>query len=128
MADANKIKHYKTEFGQRRYDVDDYLSSKTAIKTICYCRVSSYKQKDDLQKQIKFMSERFPEAEIVKDIGSGLNYKRKGLNSILRRAMSGEPIKLVFVHKDRITKFDLELVTLIIEENGGELLVLNNVC
>jgi predicted site-specific integrase-resolvase len=33
MADAGKIKHYKTEFGQRRYDVDDYLSSKIVVKT-----------------------------------------------------------------------------------------------
>lgn len=32
MADAGKIKHYKTEFGQRRYDVDDYLSSKIVVK------------------------------------------------------------------------------------------------
>lgn len=125
MADAGKIKYYKTEFGQRRYDVDDYLGSKTAIKTICYCRVSSYKQKDDLQRQVEFMSERFPRAEIVRDIGSGLNYKRKGLNSILRRAMSGESIKLISAHKDRLTRFGLEFITLVIEENGGELLVLN---
>jgi predicted site-specific integrase-resolvase len=125
MANTNKIKYYKTESGQRRYDVDDYLGSKNETKTICYCRVSSYKQKGDLQRQVEFMSERFPRAEIVKDIGSGLNYKRKGLNSILRRAMSGEPIKFVSAHKDRITRFGLEFVTLVIEENGGELLVLN---
>lgn len=125
MADTNKIKYYKTESGQRRYDVDNYLGSKNEIKTICYCRVSSYKQKDDLQRQIEFMSERFPGAEIVKDIGSGLNYKRKGLNTILRRAMSGESIKFVSAHKDRITRFGFELIALVIEENGGELVVLN---
>ena len=125
MANDNKIKHYKTESGQRRYDVDDYLETKNEIKTICYCRVSSYKQKDDLQRQIEFMSEKFPGAEIVKDIGSGLNYKRKGLQSILRRAMSGEAIKLVSAYRDRITRFSIELISLAIKENGGELVVFN---
>jgi len=125
MANNNEIKHYKTKTGQRRYDIENYLGIKKELKTICYCRVSSYKQKDNLQRQIEFMSERFPGSEIIKDIGSGLNYKRKGLISILRRAMSGEAIKLISVHKDRIARFGLELITLVIEENGGELVVLS---
>lgn len=125
MANNGEIKYYRTVSGQRRYNVGDYLGSKTEIKTICYCRVSSYKQRDDLQRQVEFMSAKFPGSEIIKDIGSGLNYKRKGLISILRRAMSGEPIKLVSAHKDRIARFGFELVTLVIEENGGELVVLN---
>lgn len=125
MVGAGEIKYYKTTSGQRRYNVDDYLGTKKELKTICYCRVSSYKQKADLQRQIEYMSERFPGSEIIKDIGSGLNYKRKGLNSVLRRAMSGEAIKLVSAHKDRITRFGFELIALVIEENGGELVVLN---
>ena len=125
MADNNKIEHYKTESGQRRYNIDGFLGNKKDKTTICYCRVSSYKQKDDLQRQVEFMSERFPQAEIIKDIGSGLNYKRKGLLSVLRRAMSGEPIKLISAHRDRIARFGIELIASVINENGGELLVLD---
>ena len=76
MANNGEIKYYKTKSGQRRYDTDDYLGNKKTTTTICYCRVSSYKQKDDLQRQVAYMSERFPGAEIITDIGSGLNYKR----------------------------------------------------
>ena len=125
MANNDEIKHYKTKTGQRRYDIENYLGIKKELKTICYCRVSSYKQKDDLQRQVEFMSERFPGSEIIKDIGGGLNYKRKGLQSILRRAMSGEPIRLVSAHRDRIARFGFELIALVVEETGGELVVLN---
>ncbi|MGL6139325.1 MAG: recombinase family protein, partial [Planktothrix sp.] len=47
--------------------------------TVCYCRVSSTKQRDDLDRQVAYMQSIYPNAEIVRDIGSGLNFKRKGL-------------------------------------------------
>jgi putative resolvase len=65
--------------GQRKYNVESYLGS-VKSSVVCYCRVSSHKQKDDLARQVSFMQERYPEAEIIKDIGSGINFKRKGLN------------------------------------------------
>jgi len=70
---SGKIKSERTPGGNRRYIIE--------IKDefhICYCRVSSYKQKDDLARQVEFMQKKFPNAEIIKDIGSGLNFKRKG--------------------------------------------------
>lgn len=110
--------------GQRRYDIDSYLGQKPEI-TICYCRVSSYKQKDDLIRQVSFMQERFPDAEIIKDIGSGLNFKRKGLNSILERAMRGTKLRLVVAHRDRLARFGFELIRFVVEANSGKLLVLS---
>ena len=56
---------------------------------ICYCRVSTRKQMDDLERQKDFFKEKFPTYTLVTDIGSGLNWKRKGLQTILERAMSG---------------------------------------
>ena len=85
-ADNGTIKFYRIESGQRRYNVDAYLGLQQQTSTIC-CRVSSPKQRGDLERQIQFMQSRYPKAEIVKDIGSGLNYKRKGLKTILGRAM-----------------------------------------
>jgi len=126
-ADEGRIKYFRTESGQRRYDVDDYLGLKKEATVICYCRVSSYKQKDDLQRQVAFMQERYPEAEIIKDIGSGLNYKRKGLKAILGRAMSGEVIQLVVAYRDRLARFGVELIAQVIEQNGGRVVVLKQI-
>jgi len=87
--------------------------------------VSSYKQKDDLDRQIEFMSIRFPEAEVVKDIGSDINFKRKGLKTILESAINGDKLKLVVAHKDRLCRFGFELIEWIIKRNHGEILVLS---
>ena len=69
------------------YDVDKYLKEKGIGKEnkrrICYCRVSSNKQKDDLKRQIEVMTQMFPLYEIISDIGSGLNFNRKGLTEII---------------------------------------------
>lgn len=124
-ANANKIKHIRTPGKQRRYNVDDFLGERKEAAEICYCRVSSYKQKDDLARQVQFMRNRFPGAKIIKDIGSGINFKRKGLQTILERTMQGDRIRLISAHKDRLCRFGFDLIKWIIERNGGELLVLN---
>ena len=82
-ADRGIIPSFKTASGQRRYNVDAYLNQPPEIETVCYCRVSSHKQKDDIQRQILPMQEQFPHAAIITDVTSGLNWQRKGLVSIL---------------------------------------------
>ncbi len=75
------------------YNVNKYLRdhniSKINKKKICYCRVSSNKQKEDLKRQVEYMEKRYPNNIIIKDIGSGLNYKRKGLQEIIVMAIGG---------------------------------------
>ncbi|BAP54456.1 site-specific integrase-resolvase [Thioploca ingrica] len=71
------------------------------------------------------MQQHYSDAEIVKDIGSGLHFKRKGLNAILERAMHGDCIRLVVAHRDRLARFGADLVRFIIETNGGKLVVLS---
>lgn len=119
------IKHIITTSGQRKYDIDSYLGKTSECVTICYCRVSSYKQKDDLCRQVEFMQSKYPSAEIVKDIGSGINFKRKGLTAILERAMSGNKLEVVVAHKDRFARFGFELIRYVIERSGGKLVVLS---
>jgi predicted site-specific integrase-resolvase len=125
-ADAGKIEVIVNASGQRRYNIDSFTGAQGATATVCYCRISSVKQKDDLVRQIEFMREKFPNAEIVHDIGSGLNFKRKGLRSILERAMSGDKLTVVVAHRDRLCRFGLQLVELVIKQNGGELVVLDS--
>lgn len=125
-ADEGRIKTIRTASGQRRYNVDDYLGSAIGRTTVCYCRVSSGSQKDDLRSQVEFMQTKYPCAEVVTDIGSGLNYQRKGLKSLLGRCLRGEKLSIVVAHKDRLARFGFELIEWIVGELGSELVVLND--
>ena len=118
---AGKIEVERTPGGHRRIVIREEVPE----KVVCYCRVSSYKQKDDLQRQVAFLSSEYPNAEIVKDIGSGMNAKRKGLRSVLESSMSGVKQTVIVAHRDRLGRFGFDLFRWIIERNGGELLVLN---
>jgi predicted site-specific integrase-resolvase len=125
-ADQGKIEIIKTASGQRRYNVNSYIGTSSRHRTICYCRVSSYKQKDDLQRQVEFMRTRHPGADIVTDIGSGINFRRKGLRTILESAIDGDKLTVVVAHKDRLCRFGFELIEWIIKRSGGELMVLQH--
>jgi predicted site-specific integrase-resolvase len=69
MAKNDKIRTYRTDRGQDRYDVNDYIAKRTGQTrtTVCYCRVSGKSQSDDLESQVEYMREKFREAEIIKD-------------------------------------------------------------
>lgn len=125
-ADEGRIKYIRTASGQRRYNVDAYLGCDVDRLTVCYCRVSSHAQRDDLTSQVEFMREKYPKAEVIQDVGSGLNYKRKGLKSILGRCLRGEKLSIVVAHKDRLARFGFELIEWLVGELGSELVVLND--
>ena len=126
-ADSGELQSRR--FGMhRRWAKDDFVPAEASVTSvICYCRVSSQKQRSDLERQVKYLKEKYPQAEIVKDIGSGLNFKRKGLASILDRAMCGEVITLVVAYKDRLARFGIDIIRQVIEKHGGKLVVLNEV-
>jgi len=70
------------------------------------------------------MQSKYPKAEIIKDIVRSLNYKRKGLKSLLGRAMRGDKLEIVVAHKDRLVRFGFELIEWIIQQSGGQIVVL----
>jgi predicted site-specific integrase-resolvase len=112
--------------GQRKYDISALLKKPEVVKeNICYCRVSSRNQKDDLANQIRFLKEKFPQHNVISDIGSGLNYKRKGLRTILDKSIKGTLGQVVVTYKDRLCRFGFDLCEYIINSSGGEILVLN---
>ncbi len=125
-ADEGKIKTIKNEAGQRLFDVQSYVNGAARTSLICYCRVSSAKQRDDLNRQIAYMQSLYPEAEIVRDIGSGINFKRKGLRSLLDRLMRGDQLTLIVAHRDRLARFGFELFQYMVEQNGGKIVVLDS--
>lgn len=123
-ADTNTIPSIKLPSGHRHVDVSGLLRERETV--VCYARVSSQHQSDDLTRQVEFLKSRFPQADVVSDIGSGLNFKRKGLNTILVRLLRGDKLTLVVTHRDRLARFGFELIEFLIQENGGKLVVLNN--
>ena len=124
-ADQGKIPHYRNVAGQRLYDVDAYLRGSVPAETVCYCRVSSPKQRDDLQRQVEFMRQRYPDARIVTDVGGGLNFRRKGLVALLERLHRGDKLCIVVAHRDRLVRFGFELIEWLVQQNGGSVVVLN---
>ena len=127
LVNAGKIRYIKTPGGQRRYDVQGYIDSQTGsdTTTVCYCRVSEKGQSDDLESQSEYMRSKFPTAEIIKDYGSGINFKRKGLQAILERLMRGDKLRIIVAHQDRLARFGGEIIQFLVEQNGGEVVVLN---
>lgn len=81
---------------------------------IGYCRVSSNKQKDDLERQVEnmklYLMAQGKPFEIITDIGSGINYKKKGLKELLKRISQNNVEKVVVLYKDRLLRFGFELV------------------
>ena len=126
-----KIDTIRTPSNIRLYSTKIYencisnLESTNNKRKICYCRVSSRNQRNDLERQISFMQTKFPEHTIIQDIGSGINWKRTGLKTILESAMQGKLSEVVVTHRDRLCRFAFELVKWILEEQGVKLMVLN---
>lgn len=125
-AKEGKIKHEVLPSGQRRYDVESFINPNVLSNyEVVYCRVSSHKQTDDLYRQVCMMKELYPSAEVITDVGSGINYNRKGVKTILERLLRGDQFTLVVAHRDRLARFGTELIEFLIKSNGGELMVLN---
>jgi putative resolvase len=125
-ADEGKIKHIRTNAGQRRYDVASFLQSSSHRRQIVYARVSSRNQKDDLAGQVRELRERYPKHEVIEDFGSGLNFKRKGLQALLDAILSGTVEEVVVAHRDRLCRFGFELLESLANKHNCRIVVLNN--
>ncbi len=124
----------RTKGGQRRYrlsSLNPLLSKKSALirKTLGYARVSSHDQKADLERQ-KQMLEMYCASqgwqfEIISDLGSGINYKKKGLKIILNAILNNGIDRLVLTHKDRLLRFGAELIFSLCETRNVEVVIIN---
>jgi predicted site-specific integrase-resolvase len=124
-----KIRTVRVPSGQRRYNLKDIQnilgcpSSLQEKEKICYCRVSSSKQMDDLERQKNFFRQKFPGHILVTDVGSGINWKRKGLKTLLDKAMRRNISEIVVAHRDRLCRFAFDLLEGIFDSLGVKLLV-----
>lgn len=124
-ADTGVIPSIRTPYGQRLFDIDSFVGDQHPAHTIVYARVSSRKQQDDLERQIAYLKAKEPHAEVISDIASGLNFKRKGLRAILERSLRGDKLTVVVAHRDRLARFGFDLIQWLIERNGGQIVVLS---
>lgn len=131
-AEEGKIRIIRSPGGKRFYHIEDIkkiagLENEDAIPrrdTICYARVSSKKQKEDLERQIEYLKSHCPGSKVVRDIGSGLNYHRRGLQCLLNKVVSGTIGKVVVTYKDRLCRYGIELIEWIFTQHNVELVVL----
>lgn len=124
----------RTAGGHRRYDLAKIQTRKRTTPnfeqaTVAYARVSSHDQKSDLERQKK-MLEMYCSTqgwifEIISDLGSGMNYHKRGLKRILTEIIDGKVGRLVLTHKDRLLRFGAELVFSICEAKGTEVVIIN---
>jgi predicted site-specific integrase-resolvase len=124
----------RTPGGRRRYDIAKLRNlaphrAPSSRTTIAYARVSTNGQKDDLVRQVALL-ESYCAAngwtyEIITDIGSGLNYSKRGLKLLISRICSGELDRLVLSHKDRLLRLGAELVFSLCEHFSCEVVIIN---
>lgn len=124
-----------TSGGTRYYSTEQLklfnvnCSSKEKL-VIGYCRVSTPSQKDDLETQISnvksYMYAKGYKFEIIQDIVSGINYKKKGLQDLIYKISNQEISKVVVLYKDRLIRFGYELVEYLCEINHVEIEIIDN--
>ena len=130
-----KIQAERTPTGHRRYELAQlrglkpYETSQNNRPSLCYARVSSRDQKEDLIRQVNLL-ETFCAAkgwsyEVMQDVGSGINYNKKGLQQLVKRIFSGNVGRLVLTHKDRLLRFGSELIFSLCEAFNTEVVIIN---
>ena len=130
-----RLRPEKTTSGHRRYDISKLkpdLFRESVLenrRTIAYSRVSSHDQKDDLERQKQvlelYCARQGWSFEIISDLGSGMNYHKKGLKRLLNDILSENVGRIVIAHKDRLLRFGAELIFAICEAKQVEVVILN---
>ena len=127
--------HHTSSNGYRYYSheqLNQVMNIKLNLdrKVIGYCRVSSNKQRDDLERQIQnmktYLTAQGRPFEIISDIGSGINYKKKGLKELLKLITQNKVDKVVVLYEDRLLRFGYELVEYIASLYNCEIEIIDN--
>ena len=127
---ADKITSHRTQGNHRRYVIAELIGCKNdKLLTIAYARVSSHDQKEDLKRQElvleSYCASKGFEFELISDLGSGMNYKKKGLVRLIKLICTNQVDRLVITHKDRLLRFGSELVFMLCEKFAVEVCIIN---
>ncbi|WP_372365176.1 IS607 family transposase [Candidatus Uabimicrobium sp. HlEnr_7] len=129
-----RLEAIRTLGGHRRYKLEG-IEKKLGIenenkKTILYSRVSAHDQKEDLVRQkqeLKNYSEKHKTSNVVEisEIGSGLNYEKRGLKKLLSLILNDNVKQVVVSYKDRLMRFATQILEQVCTAKNVELVVLN---
>lgn len=125
-----------SEKGTRYYseeqlrELKNSQTSQKDKKVVAYCRVFTKSQKDDLEKQVEnvksYMYAKGYSFEVITDIGSGINYKNKGLQELISLIDSNQVTKIVILYKDRLVRFGFELIQLLCDLHDVKIEIIDN--
>jgi putative resolvase len=131
----------RTPGNHRLYNVQKYLQQRQCTDDVCsfdenlipeekmniiYARVSSFGQKNDLQRQTASLQKQYPAYFLVQDIGSGMNMNRRGFRKMIDWIIEGKVQEVVVMHKDRLARFGFELFEDLLQKySKGKIIILN---
>lgn len=130
-----KLPAKRTVTNRRYYTEADYLKAigkPTANhQNVIYARVSTAAQKDDLQDQVEFLRQYVNAKgiivdQVITDVGSGLNYKRKKWNQLLDEVMQSKVDHIYIAYPDRFIRFGFDWFQHFCAKFGTEIVVVNN--
>jgi len=113
-----KIRVVTTEGGKYRIpysEIKKYLERREEPRAVIYARVSSADQKEDLERQINYLTnyataKGYKVVEVLKDIASGLNTQRKGLLNLFKLVEERSIDVVLITYKNRLTRFGFEYI------------------
>ncbi len=118
-----KLDSIRTPGNQRRFCIDEGEQKNKPV--VAYARVSTHSQRDDLDRQVEFLRKKYPSAELVCEVGSGLNFKRRKFIKILERICASDISTFVVAYADRAVRFGFPLIEWLCQQNGVKVVVLN---
>lgn len=141
--DAGKIKFFRSSGGHRLIERDEllrFLDSKGLLlddmmqekRDVIYARVSSHEQKakGDLDRQVVHILEQQSNLQkplVLKEVGSGLNDRRKKLQELITLVLDGKVNKVYVTYRDRLTRFGFHYLESVFLAKGVEIVILNDV-
>ena len=136
---SGKLIALRTEGGHRRYkqsDIERLIgenknedannSDEVIVATYARCSTSDQKQHGDIDRQSQRLSEycakkKYKVEYIIKDMGSGINDKRKGFVKLCKLVTEKKINKVVIEHKDRLTRFQYNLIEFFFNSYGVDI-------
>lgn len=125
------IPHRKSKGNTRYYNFDQLIEKQISNNdfTAGYARVSSHGQKEDLERQAEVLAAYCARQgwnfRIIQDLGSGMNYQKKGLKTLISLILEKKISRLVLTHKDRLLRFGAELIFALCEIKQIEVVIIN---
>lgn len=120
-----------------RENLIEYLKSKNMFfeqedlykRDIIYARVSSRGQKKqgDLERQVDYILSKNNDLKnvlVMKEVGSGLNSKRKKILQLIKMVMNDEVNRIFITYKDRLTRFGFEYIETICKMKDVEIVIM----